>query len=113
MDRLWAWECFCLKFTEQDLKTVIQFIMNKERQHKPHRALTFRSFISGPDSLTFFMEDLVEAKAMKRAVPVTAKDKVLEQSGRPKPVQYVARSAAEILAGEEALKELIKLRDNL
>ena len=109
-DRMWPWELFALKFTEDDLVTVIKFIMNKQRKGQPARSLNFRNLIAGPDSLTFFQEDLCEARAQPKYAP---RDKVLVQSGRPKMIENTARSAAQILAGEQALKELIRLRDTL
>lgn len=82
-DRRFAWELFCLRFTEDDLRTVIAFLKEKKAKRQPARSLSFRSLISGPGSLSYFEEDLAEARATRR-IPVVdhGKAAILKASGR-------------------------------
>ncbi len=114
MRRLHPWEAFCLKFSDEDLKIVVRFIKDKERMGKPTRSLTFRNFISGPESLEFFEEDLCEARARNRATRVdTDRASVLRATGRSDTPEKPVRSAADIMAGDAAFKEFLKMRDGM
>lgn len=110
---LFAWELFGLRFTEADLRLVINYLKEKQRKGRPVRSFTFRNFISGPSALDFFGEDLAEAKAMSRAPKPHLATSVLRATGRTMPEPDRVRSAAAIIKGDEALKRLLELRDNL
>ena len=114
MRRLHPWECFCSRFNDDDLRIVVRFIKDKERVGKPARSLTFRNFTSGPQSLEFFEEDLQEAKARNRAVRVdTDRASVLRATGRNKIPETPVRTAEDVMRGNEALKQFLKLKDEL
>lgn len=114
MRRLWNWEQFCLKFSDDDLRIVIKFIKDKVRMGKPARSFTFRNFIGGPESISFFEEDLAEAKARNRA---TRKDPertaVLRATGREENHTRPARTSADVIAGDLALQQFIQLKEAL
>jgi len=113
-DRLWPWECWCLKFTEEDLRLVVKLIKDKERMHKPARSMNFRNFISGPSAIPFFEEDLAEARARSRATRVdTDRASVLRATGRPELPETPVRTAEDVLRGNEALKQFLKLKESL
>ena len=114
MRRLHPWELFCLKFTDDDLRIVIRFIKDNQRMGKPTRSLNFRNLIAGPDSLSFFEEDLQEAKARNRATRVdTDRASVLRATGRSETPETPVRTAEDVLRGNEALKQFLKLKESL
>jgi len=114
MDRLWPWECFCNRFNDDDLKLVVAFIKRKMSNGHPARSLNFRSLISGPMSLNSFEEDLCEAKARNRVTHVDSnRESVLRSTGRSTPAQDKLKSAEQIIAGNVALAQLLKVRDAL
>lgn len=111
--RIFAWECYCLRFTEDDLRIVIKFIKDKSSRGRPARSLTFRSLISGPDSLDFFEEELHEARALARREPPTPRAKLLASVGRPEVEPDRVKSAAQILAESKALADLQAFKASL
>jgi len=114
MDRLWPWEKWSTRFTDNDLRIVVRFIKDNHRMGKPARSLTFRNFISGPQSLEFFEEDLAEARARSRATRVdTDRASVLRATGRPELPETPVRTAEDVLRGNEALKQFLKLKESL
>lgn len=102
MSRLWAWELWSAKFSEQDLRDVIRF--NKSKGNRG-RNLNFRNLISGPCAIEFAEEDLAELRAKRRAPIVTNRDKVLAASGRPQEKVSVVKMAAQVMADTKALAE--------
>jgi hypothetical protein len=98
-------------FTEADLRLVILEIQKGIKAGKRHLgALRFRNLI---ESLDYFEEELAMVKARKRAPTVSAgRAQVLKGTGRSAdpPVAKV-RSAAEILASQNAIKVLRDFRE--
>ena len=105
MQMLFPWEKFCLRFTDDDLRLTIRFIKDEKRKGNPVRSFNFRTFISGPDSLNFFAEDLAQARAYARIPPVTPRDKILAASGRSKPDRENVRTPDQVIAAAEAFKK--------
>lgn len=96
-DRRYAWELFCLRFTEDDLRTVIAFLKGKRSRGQPARSLSFRSLISGPGSLDYFEEDLAEARARRIPVVDQGKASVLRATGRNGEPQAEAVPIAQVI----------------
>lgn len=120
MNRLYAWELFCSKFTEGDLRIVVKHIQNRQRQNKPARSLSFRNFISGPSSIDFFAEDLAEAKTeslvrakIREQQGPMARNHALLSIGRPMPTPDRVKSAEDIMRGNEAFKQFLEMKKNL
>jgi hypothetical protein len=112
-DYLFPWEKVCCRFSQDDLKLVIKFIQEKQRMKKPARSLNFRTFIAGPSSLNDFAFDLSEARARARQSRPTARDRVLEATGRTPQVTHTAQTPDQIMRTSEALRNLLQLRDSL
>jgi len=114
MRRLHPWECFCSKFSDDDLRTVIRFINEQRSNGRQTRSLTFRNFISGPESLLFFEEDLAEARARNRATRTdTDRASVLRATGRTETPQTPVRTAEDVMRCNEALKQFLQLKESL
>lgn len=114
MDRLFAWEIFCSKFDESDLRKLIEFIHAKSKRGHPARSLTWRNLIGGPESVTFAEEDLAEAKALDRQPKPTPKDNILYLTGRPPPDTSKAQPVAAVMAQHALMAQLLKgLRESL
>lgn len=100
-------------FTLKDLELVIGHLKRKIRERdRLNAALRFGWLIRNTES---FGEELAEARALAR-VPRQdpARAAVLRATGRETvKVSDNVRTPAQILAGENALKELLKLRDTL
>jgi len=112
MQMLFPWEKFCLRFTDDDLRLTIRFIKDEKRKGNPVRSFNFRTFISGPDSLNFFAEDLAQARAYARIAPVTFKDRVME--GRPKQERREnVRTPGQVLAAAEAFAKFREFSKSL
>lgn len=112
LSRMFEWERFALQFTHEDLRLVVGYIKKLKKQGRNCRSLIMRSLISGPNSLEFFAEDLAEAKRQARKPVPVERDGVLASSGRPE-VEKPARSAADILAGEQAFAAFLALKKTL
>jgi hypothetical protein len=110
---LFSWECFCLRFTDDDLRLVVRWIKDRKRNGRPAREFTFRGFIAGPSSLDFFAEDLAQAKSEARIPRKTERDRVLAQVGRVEPVRDTARPVGSFVKDPAGLKALLALRDSL
>ncbi len=101
MQRLYAWELFCLKFTEQDLRDLVKINRSKGLRG---RSLQFRSLIAGASSVEFAEEDLAEYRANKRAhPPITARQEILRAAHRPMLTETPVKTAAQVLADADAL----------
>lgn len=112
--RRYAWEIFCLKFSEDDLRLLVGFLKWKQSKRMPTRSLNFRSLIAGPGSVAYAEEDIAEARATKRIPVVDAgKASVLKSTGRNDSVVATARSAADIIAGEAAFEKFRGLKKEL
>lgn len=109
MNQLWAWEKFCLRFTDDDLRLVIRFIRDKLRDRKPARSFTFRNFIAGPNSLDFFDEDLQEARARYKFKPIdSGKVSVLKASGRAVPEQRTVMPVVQVMEQHALMSQMLK-----
>jgi hypothetical protein len=110
----YAWGCWLLKgWNEDDLRLTIEFLRRKIKAgRKTLACFRFSSFIGNTD---FFAEDLAEARALARNPVVdTGRAQALHSTGRAyEAPQAKVRSAAQVMAGNEALKKLLELRDNL
>jgi len=107
-DRLYPWELFCLKFTIEDLETVIRYIQRRKKSGRPARSLIFRSLISGGNALAFFEEDLACALRERPNHVDTAKASVLRATGRAEQDEMGALTAAEIMADSEKFQSLLR-----
>ena len=98
-------------WTDADLELVIrhiQSLMAAKRRYP--ESLRLYNLID-PDR---FQEDLVEARALARIPkPDRGKESVLKATGREVTHEKPARTAAQVMAGDEALKALLRLRDTL
>lgn len=113
MDNWHAWRSH--GFTEQDLILVIRNLKAKIKDgRKWESALHFSKLIRETD---VFEEELAEARAKQRERGQRidpARAQALRESGRP-PVQVIAtaRSAADIIAGDEAFARFRELKHSL
>lgn len=99
-------------FTIQDLETVIRYLKAeiKKGERKP-ACLLFRNLICNPD---YFEEDLGLAQQAMRQKPATPRQRILQAAGRPeRDPAMTARSAAQIMAASEALREFRALKERL
>lgn len=102
-----AWEAWTSHgWTEADLVLVVKHIkkligLNRRRPE----SLRFYNLIGDTER---FLEDVSEARALNRAPKPTAKDII-----RPQRERDTSRTAAQIMAGNEALKKLLEVRDEL
>lgn len=97
-------------FTENDLRLVVGLIKSGIKAGNRHPgALKFRNLIECPD---YFEEDLALARAKHRVRTFSpGKVQVLKATGRAsEPPKQAARSAAEILASQNALKAMRDFR---
>lgn len=109
INQLYAWEMFCSRFTDDDLRTVVKFVKDRIKNGRPARSFTFRNFISGPNSLDFFAEDLCEAKAEARQKPSSpARVAVLKASGRPPVPSKKIMTPAEIMEQSKIMAESLR-----
>jgi len=103
MSMHWAWNTWkAHHWTEADLELVIQHIKNliKQDRRRPE-SFRFNNLIMNTDR---FQEDLSEARAYARILPLTFKARVME--GRPKQERKEnVRTPAEILAAAEAFRK--------
>ena len=111
---LWAWEIWKAKgFTEDDLRLVVRHIKNliKLNRRRPE-SFRFHLLVEDTDR---FAEDLAEARAAART-PKTdyGRREVLKATGRATVSnENKTRTAAEIMAGNVAFKEFLKLKETL
>lgn len=104
VSRLYAWELFCLNFTEADLIALIHHVRSKGKRG---RSLIFRSLIAGPASIDFAIEDLQEARAESRKPLVNhARASVLRATGRNEEHTSKARHVSEIIAPTKTPEEM-------
>lgn len=107
------WRNFlALGFTVKDLEIVVAHLKRKLSGQRLLSAMKLRWLVRDTES---FGEELAEARALAR-VPRQdpARLAVLRATGRETvKVPDNVRTPAQILAGENALKELLKLRDTL
>ncbi len=114
MRRYLHWQPFCNEFTDNDLCAVVKFLKEKQRTGKPARSLNFRSLIAGPESIMFFQEELAELKSRSRVVRSDpSRVSVLQATGRSEPEPDNLKSAAQIIAANVALAQLLQVRDSL
>ncbi len=111
---LWAWEIWKAKgFTEDDLRLVVCHIKNliKLNRRRPE-SFRFHLLVEDTDR---FAEDLAEARAAARIPKMDyGKREVLRETGRAiVQNENKTRTAAEIMAGDAAFKEFLKLKETL
>jgi len=116
--RRWPWEIFCLKFNEDDLRTVINWIKNEKRMGRPARFLTFRNFISAPDAIERFEEDLCSARAaqekrQKYPPPDPNKARVMQATGRSAEQAGTEQTPSQILERSKLAAMLRGWREQL
>lgn len=109
----WIFERFLAEgFTRDDLELTIRYVnrLIKQGQRKIE-AFKLRYFI---EDLAGFADNLAIARATSRIKPLCAnKVAVLKATGRIEQDEDGVKSAAQVIAGDEALKELIRVRDSL
>lgn len=126
MDREYAWSVFRSRGYGADELRLVVFEVRRaiDRQERKPGALKFRNLIVNID---WFDEDLAEARAnlRNRRPPPSAKERVLEQSGRPAGVRTgTARTVETVVsnvanapelteAGKKALEEFRNLKANI
>jgi hypothetical protein len=114
MEKVFKWrEWLARGYTHDDLRSVVMMLQAKIKSgQKTFTCLNFRNLIG---NLEWFDEDLGEARALARMPKPTARDKILEQTGRPKQMGLgdTVQSAESVMKGNAALAELLKLRDSL
>lgn len=103
-------EWFKAGLTEQDLKLLIKHHQDQARQGRPARSLLFRSMVVNTD---YAREDIALIKAIGRAAPVTARDRVLRYTGREPVEDTPARSAEQVIKDCEAFKEFLEFKKTL
>lgn len=109
LNQLYAWELFCSRFSDEDLKLVVRFIKDKQFRGRPARSFTFRNFISGPNSLDYFAEDLAEAKAHFRGTRVDPdRASVLRATHRPEYSEKPPASVVDIMKEHATMASLLK-----
>lgn len=100
-------------WTQDDLELVVRHIKSliQINRRRPE-SLRFYNLIQNHDS---FAMDLADARALARSPRLDkAKLSVLRATGRePEQNENSTRTAAQVLAANKALSELLKLRDNL
>lgn len=110
---IFAWEAWASKFTSDDMSLVVRYLKHliKLQRRRPE-SFRFHLFVQDTNR---FAEDLSEAKAWNRGpVKCVARESVLKATGRPADTRFrPVRSAADVMAGELALKQLLDLRDSL
>lgn len=108
--RLLAWQAFSAKFTVEDLSLVIRHLKRKLSGDRLRTALKFHYLI---ENLEYFEEDLAEARALARVpAPRPNRESMLRATGRDaQPATPPARSTAEIIASENALRQLLRVRE--
>ena len=113
MSRIFAWDKWISHgWTKADLLLVIGLLKQKIKERKKWDTCT--NFFHVVQDTENFDELLGEARARARVPKVDkGKQSVLEATGRTTPQKHKVKSAQQILAESEALKELLKLRDNL
>ena len=115
MTKQYAWEAWLThRWEAPELKLVIAHLKRKiARGQKWESALAFRNLIEDPEK---FAEALSEAVAHSRQHKLNPnKASVLRATGREErsvPIP-IARSAGDVLRGDEALAALLKCRDSL
>jgi hypothetical protein len=110
--KFFAWQAWQAKgWTEADLRLVVSFILRRIKEHKRWpESLRFKHLIEDHDR---FADDLIDARAMQRKPQPTPRTAILAATHRQEQVRDGARSVGDILAGEKALRELLRVRDNL
>lgn len=113
MQRIYTWEAWTTHgWTREDLRVCIRYLKGRirERVRQPE-CLKFRNLIERPD---IFEEELSMAHALsRRPKPNPEKDATLKGTGRQESAAPLARSAAEIMAGDEALRKFKELGERL
>lgn len=116
MQRHYLWEHWCSRgFTECDLRDVVRYIKARIQDgYRQRESLKFSNLIGDTER---FEEDLSMAIARQRearAMPDPNRQSVLTQTGRSSPILgNTARTAEQVIRGDAALKELLKVRDSL
>lgn len=111
---MWAWEIFLARgFTAVDMRMVIIHIQKLIKADR-RRPESFR-FHNLVENLDRFAEDLAESKALyRRPAMDPGKASVLRSIGKPTAQnEATVRSAAQILAADQALAEFRRLKDTL
>lgn len=113
MPHHFMWNAWKAKgYTEADLRLVVAHIQGliKAKRRYPE-SLRLYNLVGNLDR---WAEDLVEARALARIPkPDRGKESVLKATGREVTHEKPARTAAQVMAGDEALKALLRLRDTL
>lgn len=109
--RMFVWREFAARFNAADLELVIRHLKRKLTGDRLRTALKFHYLI---ENLEYFEEDLAEARALVRVpAPRPNRESMLRATGRSvQPETAPARTVAEIIASENALRELLRVRDN-
>lgn len=113
MHKIGLWrEFIATGFTESDLTITVALLRFKiKRGHKTLSCLRFGNFIG---NLEWFSEDLAEAKALARAPKPPAHNRTLHQTGHTAKVHSeTTRPIGDVIRGQEALAQLLRLRDSL
>jgi len=106
MQRLYAWEPWCLKFDEKETALIIQ---HNQRKGRYGRSLLFHNFIGGPNSVAFAEEDLQEIRQRKPARLDPGKERVLRSTGRdPEPKQAEAKPVGDVMKESAKLAAMLR-----
>lgn len=111
MAREHEWFTWCQRgFNSDDLACLVAHLKREIKAGKRNAgSLKWRNLIVNVD---WFEEDLAEARAMARQ-QLSPRDMALKAPGRPVEASRPARSVADILAGEEAFKALMAMKERL
>jgi hypothetical protein len=116
MARHFQWESWWAHgYREADLHCVIAYLLEKIRAgHRFLESLKFSNLIGNTER---FAEDLSVARAWNRANsgrPDPARTSILKQTNRhADQFKDTVRSAEQVIKGDQALKQLLALRDKL
>jgi len=113
MQRMFMWERWLHeKLTIDDLQLVIEVLRRKIKAGKKTLAcLKFTNLIGNTE---FFTEDLAEARQLARLPKVDEeRASVLRATGRPTYHDKPARTAAQVLADQEAFKAFRAFKETL
>lgn len=113
MQKIFAWESWLSQgWTEADLQMVVKAVRQKvDRRERQESALTFRRIIG---DVEFFGEELAacRARAREHRIPIH-KAQVLACTGRSVEIDHPAKPVGDVMRGNAALAELLKVRDAL
>jgi len=113
MQRMFTWERWIHeKLTIDDLRLVIEVLRRKIKAGK--KTLACLKFTNLIGNVEFFTEDLAEARQLAR-LPKSEPDKesVLRATGRPTHHDKPPRTAAQVLADQEAFRKFREFKETL